>query len=722
MRCGFSILIAFLLLAVCVRATPPNIVFIMADDLGWRDVGCYGNDFIETPNLDQLAKEGMRFTQAYQQTVCSPSRAALLTGMHPARLGITDYLGPQAGEKFLDPKLETINERLKEAGYVSGLIGKWHLTGNYAEGKGSPDKHGWDEVICSETGYIGGGSYFYPYKHITGITAKLGENEYLTDRLNLEACNFIKKNKEKSFFLYLSHYGVHTVLSAKEALIQKYEGKPQAGTRTGAGSDKNNPVLAAMIESVDEGVGKIRQTLEELGLTKNTLIIFTSDNGGEAVRVSRDGNLIPSVTSVAPLRGGKSHLYEGGIRVPLIVSWPGITPNASVCASPVNGLDWYPTLLAVAGLTARGPQPMDGRGIIGALHNPADNTQQPMVWHYPLEKPHFLGGRSADAIRDGDWKLIEFFDSGKSELYNLTTDPSEQHDLASTMTDKADEMRLKLLAWRQSVKVEAPKRWHFLQNDHLKIGINLNAGACIGWLSSMNDPEKNVLDTFDPGRYVQQSYYGNEDGSNWNGQPWRYNGVQGGDWHGLPSTVLEFKSETPTTLYAKTKPRHWTTSKLLEDMIMEEWITLEGPLAHVKFKMTYTGTLNHKAHHQELPAFFVEPEFNTLAYVEKEPWKNTPLTRKKLGPPPPNQYIKLAEHWAAWLNADDYGVGIYTPICDDATCYHVADSDSGCSYIAPFKTMALTPGLVFEYDSFISIGKIQQLREWFTALHLHNTP
>lgn len=716
MRFCFASFIALLFSFVCLRAAPPNIVFIMADDLGWHDVGCYGNDFIETPHLDRLAADSMRFTQAYQQTVCSPTRAGLMTGMHPARLGITDYLGPQAGEKYLDPKLITINERLKEAGYVSGLVGKWHLTGNYTEGRGSPDKHGWDEVICSETGYIGGGSYFYPYKHIVGLQSRLGENEYITDRLNLEACDFVRRNKDKPFFLYLSHYGVHTALSAKEALIQKYERKPHAGPRTGAGSDKNNPVLAAMMESVDEGVGKIRQTLEELGLTKNTLIIFTSDNGGEAVRRGKGGALVPGVTSVSPLRGGKSHLYEGGIRVPLIVSWPGVTPIGSVCASPVNGLDWYPTLLAIAGLKARGPQPMDGVGLIGALHNPSAKEERTMIWHYPLEKPHFLGGRSADAIRDGDWKLIEFFDSGERELYNLAEDESEQHNLAVTRTDKADELGLKLLAWRQSVMVETPKRWHYLQNDHLKIGVNLNAGACIGWLSTVKEPDKNVLNTYDPGRYIQQSYYGDEDGSIWNGTSWRYNAVQGGDWHGLPSTVLEFKSDSSTTLYAKTKPRHWTTSKLLEEMIMEEWITLEGPLAHVKFKMTYTGTTTHKAHHQELPAFFVEPEFGTLAYVHGEPWKNTPPSRRSSGEK--NEYIKLTEHWAAWLNPDDFGVGVFTPVCDDATCYHVPGKAGSCSYIAPFKTMSLSPGLIFEYDTYIGIGKLQELRDWFTAQRL----
>lgn len=438
-------------------ALPPNIVFIMADDLGWRDVGCYGNSFVETPHLDKLAREGMRFTQAYQQTVCSPTRAALLTGMHPVRTGITDYLGPQAGEKFLDPDLITLNERLKEAGYVSGLIGKWHLTGDYGAAKGSPDKHGWDEVIASETDYIGGGDYFYPYQHISGLPARLGDHEYLTDRLSLEACDFITRNQGRPFFLYLSHYAVHTTLGAKPDLLTKYQRKLAAMPPAEAAKVGTKPALAAMMESVDEGIGQIGDTLARLGLQKNTLLIFTSDNGGESVRGTKDGGLAPGVTSVAPLRAGKSHLYEGGIRVPLIVSWPGVTPAGSVCPAPVNGLDWYPTLLTIAGLPPRGPQPMDGMDLVDLLHHPQGQRFTPMFWHYPLSKPHFLGGRSSGAMRLGDWKLIEFFDTAKFELYDLSKDEGEQRDLAAENPAKLEELRGMIMAWQNAVHAEVPK-------------------------------------------------------------------------------------------------------------------------------------------------------------------------------------------------------------------------------------------------------------------------
>jgi arylsulfatase A len=438
-------------------ARPPNIVFIMADDLGWKDVGCSGNSFVETPHLDQLARNGMRFTHACQQTVCSPTRAALLTGMHPVRVGITDYLGPEAGAKFLNPDVVTINERLKEAGYVSGLIGKWHLTGNYQAAKGSPDKHGWDEVIASETDYIGGGDYFYPYKHISGLPARLGDNEYLTDRLSLEACDFITRHHRKPFFLYLSHYAVHTTLAAKPELLAKYQEKLQGMSREAAEKIGMKPALAAMMESVDHGVGDIMASLKKLGVADNTLVIFTSDNGGESVRGAKQGGLVAGVTSVAPLRAGKSHLYEGGLRVPLIVSWPQVTPAGSVCDVPVNGLDWYPTLLAVAGLQPRGPQPMDGVGIIGLLHNPAETRPAPMFWHYPLEKPHFLGGRSAGAMRHGNWKLIRFFDTATFELYDLSKDEGEQHNLAGENPAKLEELKRELMEWQVDMHAEAPK-------------------------------------------------------------------------------------------------------------------------------------------------------------------------------------------------------------------------------------------------------------------------
>ena len=433
----------------------PNIIIILADDLGWSELGCYGNRndgprFNETPNLDRLAAGGMRFTQAYATApVCTPTRIALMTGQHPARVGITDYLDAR-DEKFLSPDYTTLNEQLKKAGYHSGLIGKWHLTGDYTRKKGEPAKHGWDEVICSETEYIAGGDYFHPYFFMPDVQAK-SEGEYLTDRLNQEAVDFIKRSQSKSnqpnvaqpnaarpFFLYLSHYAVHTKLAGKPDLVAKYQKKAGAGTK------QNNPELAAMLESIDEGVGQIVTTLKELGLSDNTLILFTSDNGGER-----------NVTSNAPLRGGKSELYEGGIREPFITYWPGVIKAGAVSKQVVNTLDIYPTLLELAYLKPSTNQILDGISLASLLKGTAKPISRTLYWQYPLAKPHFLGGRSAGAIRSGNYKLIEYFDNGQVQVFDLANDLGEQHDLAKKRPALRNNLLNQLWEWRKKA-VSAP--------------------------------------------------------------------------------------------------------------------------------------------------------------------------------------------------------------------------------------------------------------------------
>jgi len=409
----------------------PNIVFILADDLGWAELGCYGNTFNETPNLDRLAREGMRFTQAYAAApVCSPTRAALLTGRWPQRFGIIDYLGPQDRTHFLKPEATTLNEALKPAGYVSGLVGKWHLTGDYSLGGGAPEKHGWDEIICSERVYIGPGSYFAPYKHLPHVEAPPGE--YLTDRLTREAVEFIRRHKTEPFFLYLAHYAPHTALAGKAERVAKFRAKP------GASPKRNNPQLAAMIESIDDGVGEILRVLDDLGLASKTLVVFHSDNGGE-----------DRVTSNAPLRAGKSHLYEGGIRVPLMVRWPAFIARGGTCDAPVVTMDFFPTLVELAGL--RPAQSLDGTSLVPLLRGRCELPPRDLVWHYPLDKPHFLGGRSAGAIRRGNFKLIESYDTGTVELYDLSQDIGETHDLAGRMPERAAELRARLKQWREQV-------------------------------------------------------------------------------------------------------------------------------------------------------------------------------------------------------------------------------------------------------------------------------
>ncbi len=426
----------------------PNVIFVLADDLGWAELGCYGNRFNETPHLDRLASQGVRFTQAYAASpVCSPFRAALMTGQYPVRTGINDYLRPN-DPKHLSTDLLTLPELFKQRGYATGLIGKWHLTGYASAGAEEvpPTAHGFDEVIVSETHGIGGGSYYHPYHFNPAVDKRLpGPREYLVDRLNREAVDFVQRHREEPFFLYLSHYAVHTRLVGKPELVAKYESKPNAGK--GSNAPKNNPHLAAQLETIDQGMGMLLKRLDELGLTDRTIIMFMGDNGGES-----------RVTTNGPLRAGKSTLYEGGIRVPLLMRWPGRIPADTVCDVPVMNIDVYPTLAAIIGAKTNPDQPFDGVSLLPLWNNPAaDLGRQALYWYYPLTKPHFLGGVSAAAIRLGDWKLIDEFTTGRLQLFDLKHDLGETTDLAQTMPEKTQELYDRLTAWRTKVGAEVVK-------------------------------------------------------------------------------------------------------------------------------------------------------------------------------------------------------------------------------------------------------------------------
>jgi len=452
---------------------PPNVVFVLADDLGWAELGCYGNGFNETPNLDKLATQGMRFTQAYAAApVCSPYRAAFLTGQHPARIGILDYLRPNSANALSTDHV-TLPERLQSNGYATGMIGKWHLTGyefHNAKHEVKPKAHGFDWDFAREVKGVGNGANFWPYVfrdqpiRWTDISDnRLGKAEYLTDRMNIEAVDFIERNKDKPFFLYLSHYAPHTILNGKPSLVEKYRKKhaPGKSLRTRCylcqdhghegdalnhWAEDHNPHLAAMLESIDDGIGMVAAKLEELGLAENTIFIFSSDNGGET-----------NVTSNAPLRGGKSQLYEGGIRVPLIVRWPGKVPQETVCKQPTVNTDFYPTILAATKIEPAADHILDGVSTLATWSNPETKTgRDAMYWHYPLDRPHFLGGKSSGAIRDGDWKLIENFDSGQFELYSLADDISEKRNLAAEHPDRVQQLKGKLAAWRRKVRATVP--------------------------------------------------------------------------------------------------------------------------------------------------------------------------------------------------------------------------------------------------------------------------
>lgn len=432
---------------------PPNIILVLIDDYGWADSGCYGSTYHQTPNIDRLAARGMRFTDAYAAApVCSPTRAALMTGKHPARLHLTDWLPGRTdlpAQKLSRPTIRqelplsevTLAEALKAAGYATGHIGKWHLGGVGFE----PEKQGFDWNIAGDhTGTPL--SYFAPFQRDGRIMPGLEKaptGEYLPDRLTTEAERFLETNREKPFFLYFPHYSVHIPMKARPDLIAKYRALPRPA------QGQNNPVYAAMIESMDESIGRLVSKVEELGLGDETIIIFTADNGGLSVREGPD----TPPTDNSPLRAGKGYLYEGGIRVPLIITWPKRIKAGSLNRTPVTSMDLFATLVELGGLRNR--TGLDGVSLRPLLTGQGRPERKPLFWHYPHYSNQSVNAGDVDqpgaAIRDGDDKLIEFYQDGHIELYDLRKDPGEQRDLARERPQLAARLRRKLADWRRSV-------------------------------------------------------------------------------------------------------------------------------------------------------------------------------------------------------------------------------------------------------------------------------
>ncbi len=457
--------------AAASAGPPPNVVVILVDDLGWMDLGCQGSEFYRTPNIDRLAATGMRFTDGYAScAVCSPTRAALMTGRAPARLGITDWIRAEfqlsarqwpnvrgrfgyhrpadAARPWLTPVNEqrlphseiTLAELLKPLGYASAFIGKWHLggRGHLPEDQGFDENHGgWD--------YGQPPSYFDPYvqkpRLPMGIPTLEPRNpgEYLTDREADEAVGFIERNRDRPFLLYLSPYAVHTPIQAKPDLVAEYE-----RSRDGRGQD--DPVYAAMVHSVDDAVGRVLGTLERTGLAERTLVVFTGDNGG----LDRNGR----PTENAPLRSGKGYAYEGGLRTPWLIRWPGVTEPGSVSGEPIASIDLLPTIAAAVGTRPPADREIDGVDLAPALRG-GQLPQRSLLWHFPHYR-HGPGHDPYSVIRSGAWKLIRFYDPAKTELYNLEADLGETKDLASAEPARVAELAALLEAGLQQSEARMP--------------------------------------------------------------------------------------------------------------------------------------------------------------------------------------------------------------------------------------------------------------------------
>ncbi|MDZ7724028.1 MAG: sulfatase [candidate division KSB1 bacterium] len=439
------------LLSGCSRRKKPNIVFVMADDLGWSQVGCYGSQYYETPNMNRLAAQGMKFTDAYAAApVCSPTRASIMTGKYPARLHLTDFISgnpdPQNSTllqpdwtKYLALDEFTMGEAMKQAGYQTALFGKWHLSKEKLPPESeshNPDKQGFDQS-------------FVTYKPVPRMAKawQTPENDaHNVQKITDKSLKFIEANKDQPFFLFVSHNSVHTPIVEKQSLIEKYKSKP------GSDLPENNPVLGAMIETLDNSVGRIMEKLQDLDLADDTVFIFYSDNGG-----------LERAADQEPLRAGKAALYEGGIRVPLIVKWPGQIRPGSTCKTPVISIDFYPTFAEIAGRDIT-DQTRDGISLIPLLTETGAIKRDALYWHYPHY--HTSGVAPSGAIRRGKYKLIEWFEHsidgihqpGAVELYDLEQDISEDHNLAAENPERVSKLHKKLKTWRTAVGAQDMKK------------------------------------------------------------------------------------------------------------------------------------------------------------------------------------------------------------------------------------------------------------------------
>jgi len=444
---------------------PPNIIFVLADDLGWTDLACFGSKYYETPNIDRLAAQGMRLTNHHHCQNCAPTRSALLSGQYGARTGTytvgsidrfswqTRSLRPVDNVTNLSLNRDTFANQLKAAGYATAMFGKWHL-GSAPDYH--PSKRGFDEAIESS------GQHF-DFK--TDPKTEYPKGQYLADFLTDKAVDFIQRNQTKPFLLYLPHFGVHSPFQAKPELVAKFKGKPGVGGH-------NNPTYAAMLASVDESVGRLMAKLEELKLADNTVLIFASDNGGVGGYGRPDGLIrepgkMPKasgdegggITDNMPLRSGKGSLYEGGIRVPFIVRWPGKVAAGSALGTPTVHVDLFPTLLELSG-AAKPRQALDGESLLPLMLGKSSTLKRDAIFQH---FPGYLGSGNGlwrttpvSLVQMGDWKLMEYLEDGRLELYNLKDDLGETKNLATANPDKAKELHERLIAWRKETKAPMP--------------------------------------------------------------------------------------------------------------------------------------------------------------------------------------------------------------------------------------------------------------------------
>lgn len=745
--CLSSIVCLALGVVFSAEAKRANMIVIFTDDQGYADLSCQGAlKDVNTPNIDALAEDGVRFTSGYiTAPQCVPSRAGIMSGRYQARFGVDDNtLGPLPLSEKLIP------ERLQAAGYVTGMVGKWHLDPNHSQTEwieknmpGAaqdanrkvrvphakarpylPDVRGFTDCFSGLVNtywatYDLDGSDIKPAR-------KVKRDGFRLDIQTDAALAFIERHAEEPFFLYLAYFAPHVPLEATPKYLERFPGEMPERRRT----------ALAMLSAIDDGVGRIRQRLKDHGIDKDTLIFFMSDNGAPLKLIMEDKPL--SARGAAwdgsrndPWVGEKAMLTEGGIRVPFVASWPGTVPEGKVFHFPVSTLDVSATALALAG---QDPVPeLDGVDLVPYLTGVKKGVpHKALCWRFWNQA----------AIRKGKWKYLQVGDH--RFLFDLSSDKHENDNLIEKHSLLAKELQGELQAWCIGLKkpgmpsgeVRREKSFYehylglgkpemqlseknmFIDNGQIRLGVDMESGGSIFYFSE-SKKERNLLNHHDRGRFVQQSYYGDEDGSMWAGKNWRWNPVQGGDYKGRPAKVLEHKS-SEKSLYVKSVPVHWATGLDITDSTMEQWITLSGDIAHIRYRFTYQGKKAHKPRHQEMPAVFVDYALpNLVFYNGKKPWRNDKVAR--VVPGWPNERHKTTEHWAAFVDDKDWGVGVYTPGTSVMTCYRYkgkpGPKGSGCSYFSPIRTLAIKNGTVLEYDVYLTIGNVVQIRSRFKKIY-----
>ncbi len=712
----------------CLSADSPNVVFILSDDQGYGDLGCYGATDLKTPNLDKLASEGARFTDFYANgPTCTPTRAAFLMGRYQQRIGLDNALVYQEEGRGLEPGGSTIATELQKKGYVTGLSGKWHL--GYDEGR-TPLDQGFDHFF----GLLGGNHHYFKHMDRIGVPdlwrgrEKIEDEGYTTDLISEDAIKFIRKNHRKPFFLFISHAAPHFPFQGPKDREKQVEPKKKSWQL----GDRESYI--AMVEHMDLGIGEVLKELDKQSLRENTLVIFSSDNGGDVHARN------------TPFSGGKSSIQEGGIRVPCIARWPGKIPAGRIISDPAITMDWSASIRRLSGLEAQAGRE-DGVDLLPVLKGEVDSLPERSLFWRRKSGPRRKVDNPGRVVRRGVWKLVENSGArGERLLFNLKEDPAEGKNVISGNPELAKQLRVELDQWEADVdSLEktsdsartpniAPKEVKdllFLKNRAAKIGIDREMGASISHLSWFIY-QKNVVNIHDPGRLIQQSYYAGKtlvrtaDGQSKNWSPWAWNPIQGGGV-GSWAKVQKFEKQGDNTLYSETIPKLWDMEDEDAEAVMRQWTSFELDMPNaivVKCELECRRKPGDRwgpalVRHQEMPALYFTRNFSKFrTYLGEGKWRD-----EKQSPGPPWGKATPPKNVMACFNSKGEGIAVFSPAATEHWNFgpHGGGNsseagDAPCVHMAPIAKVKLGPQSTLNYRYWMIVGNEENITTGLDAL------